>query len=836
MALAYLALAWLLGVAAAAWADGDWQAVVAAAVVFGGGSVAIRLRQAQSEGRFAPVLRQTQDERDPTTPPPLGRPEGRPYVQTTVLLVAFGISAVLVGGWRYGSVEGVDVSLGRLNGCPENTIRVPDDTKRACEDRLRAVVSEEPAEGEAGMVYRLDVREAFEGGEWREESGKVLMTSAIAPRYEYGDLLEVRGKLEKPPVFPDFNYRDYLLRQGIVSTVAYPTVLVVAHDQGSAWRAALIDVRTRLSDALSDVLPEPHASLASGILFGSKSRIPDELRDDMRTTGTSHLVAVSGQNVTIVAAMLIAVLAWVIGRRQAAFVSLAAIAGYAVLVGGQPSVVRAAAMGAVYVVAIVSGRQNTGAFALGIVAAIMAAIDPQIVDDISFQLSFAATLGLTTLAGPLRERIEEAAAQWPAVAGFPLTRPAGEMLAVTTAAILFTLPITALSFGQISLSAPVANLFVAPAFLAVAATAGVAAVLGLVGLGSVGTWIAWPAAEYMVQSVRLFASVPGASVTLGMPLWLAIAWYAVLLGGTAWLMGLRVPTIEPTKLAPIAGRRLLPVSGMALLIVMIGVFGWLWLNQPERGRLSVTVMDVGQGDAILIEGPRGNRVLVDGGPTSGAINEALGRNLPFDDRRIDVVAVSHAQTDHIGGLLEVVREYDVGMVLNTPKAGDSALYDAWLEELDGAQVPVTTADRGQTIDLGGGVTLQVLAPDVEDVLLPVNDLNEASLVLRLTMGEVSFLLPGDLDENGEAQLIRSGADLSATVLKVGHHGSRTSTSEAFLARVDPLVDVISVGEGNRFGHPTDEVLQRLLGDLVLRTDMDGDVRIETDGVQVWVER
>jgi competence protein ComEC len=794
MALAYLALAWLLGVAAAAWADGDWWAVVAAAVVFGAASVVWRARARQGWG-LSP---------------------------RTIVLFSFGISAVLVGGWRYASVGGADVSLERLNGSDVT---------------IRAVVSEEPTEGEAGMVYRLDVRGVFEDGAWREASGKVLMTAAIAPRYEYGDLLEVRGDLDEPPVFPDFNYRDYLLRQGIVSIVSHPKVSVVEHDQGSAWRAGLIDVRERLSGALSDVLPEPHASLAAGILFGSRSRIPDELRDDMRTTGTSHLVAVSGQNVTIVAAMLIAALAWVIGRRQAAFVSLAAIAGYAVLVGGQPSVVRAAAMGAVYIVAIVSGRQNTGWAALGLVAAIMTAIEPRVIDEISFQLSFAATLGLTTLAGPLREQVESLVARWPAAAGFPLTRPMSELASVTVAAILFTLPITALNFGQVSLAAPVANVFVVPAFLAVAATAGVAAVLGLIGLGSVGTWIAWPAAEYMVQSVRLFASVPGASMDFGVPLWIAIVWYAVLLGGTLRLMGLRVPTTEPPKLAVFAGgRRLLPASGMALLIVMASVFGWLWLNQPERGRLSVTVMDVGQGDAILIEGPSGNRVLVDGGPASGAINEALGRNLPFDDRRIDLVAVSHAQADHLGGLLEVVREYDVRAVMNSPKVGESALYDAWVAELRDAQVTVTAADRGQTIDLGGGATLQVLTPDAEDVLLPAYDLNEASLVLRLTMGEVSFLLTGDLDENGEAQLIRSGADLSATVLKVGHHGSRTSTSEAFLTRVDPLVDVISVARANRFGHPTDEVLGRLSGDLVLRTDVDGDVRIETDGVRVWVER
>lgn len=792
MAVAYLALAWLLGVAAAAWADGDWWAVVAAAALLGVVSVAVRAAARRPAGTS---------------------------LQRFALLVTFGVPAVLLGGWRYAGAGEPDVSLAAFNGS---------------EVTMRAVVSEEPSEGASGWVYRLDVRQVRIGDEWLPHNGKVLMTSGIAPAYEYGDLLELEGELREPPVFPDFNYRDYLLSQGVASTIAYPKTELIAHDQGSAIQSRLIDLRQSLSDSLSDVLPEPHASLAAGILFGSKSHIPDTLRDDMRATGTSHLVAVSGQNVTIVAALLIAALAWAIGRRPAAWLSLAAIVGYALLVGGSPSVIRAAAMGAVYVLAMVNGRQNTGWVALGLVAAVMTALNPRIITEPSFQLSFAATLGLTTLAGPLRDHLDAFAAHWPALAGFPLTRPASELATVTLSAIVFTLPITALTFGQISLIAPIANLFVVPAFLAVAATSAVAAVLGLAGLDTAATYIAYPAAEYMMRSVALFAGVP--SVDVHPPLALAIPWYAALLAGT-WLL-IRHParTPELPKLPAFRHHRLLPASGMAILIVMAAALATLWVGRPEDGRLSVTVMDVGQGDAILIEGPRGNRILVDGGPTAGAINEALGRNLPFDDRRIDIVALSHAHSDHLGGVLEVVGEYDVGAVLDTPKAGDSSVYGAWRSTLASSGVSVTIADRGQTIDLGAGATLEVLSPDAGDALLPVYDLNEASLVLRLTMGDVSFLLTGDLDENGEQALLRSGADLSATVLKVGHHGSRSSTSPAFVAAVDPLIDVISVGATNRFGHPNEELLSRLAGDLFLRTDQHSDVRIETDGEHVWVAR
>jgi competence protein ComEC len=808
MAAALIAFAWLLGVGTAALADGDWAALVAAASLFAAATFAWRTRPRRKSGA-----------------PEAGKPWLRRDVGTLTIIV-LGVATVFLAGWRYDAAPTPDLSLARLND--------------GAVVQLRAVVSDEPEERDSTTLYRLDVRDVFEGGAWHEQPGAILMQGPIAPKYEYGDLLELEAKLETPPSLPDFDYRDYLASRGIASLTTFPHVTSVEHGHGDWLRSQMIDVRSRLSRVLSDVLPEPHASLAAGILFGERSSIPNDLRDDMRDTGTSHLVAVSGQNVTIVAAMIIAALAWLIGRRPAAWVSLAAIAGYALLVGVQPSVVRAAIMGAVYVLATISGRQHTSAIALMFAAALMTAVDPRVVDDVSFQLSFSATFGLATLAGPLRERLQSTANQRPAIADFPLTRPVIEMFSVTIAAVLLTMPISAVYFGQISLAAPVANLFVVPAFLAVGLTAGIAAAIDFVAPGLVEptSWIAWPAAEYMIEAIRLFARVPGASLTLhGVTKWHAVAFYAALLAGTWWLIARPAPVVEPPPRPKTTGRRaLLPVGGVAGLIALTTVVAGLAISQPERGRLSVTFLDVGQGDAILIEGPEGNRVLVDGGPGSVPITRALSRNMPFDDRRIDLVVLTHAQSDHMAGLLTVVERYDVGSVIDTALPGESGLYDAWESELHGSGATVTTANRGQSVDLGDGAALQVLAPDQYDPLLSTEDLNTASTVVRVTMGAASFLLTGDLDAPGEQALIRSGTNLQSTVLKVGHHGSKTSSTPAFVARVQPSIDVIEVGAANSFGHPAPEVLDRLSGDLVLRTDQDGDVTVSTDGQQIWVER
>jgi competence protein ComEC len=529
-------------------------------------------------------------------------------------------------------------------------------------------------------------------------------------------------------------------------------------------------------------------------------------------------------------------LAWMIGRRPAAWIALAGIIAYAALVGGQPSVVRAAIMGGLYVVAIAIGRRNTALVAIAFAAAVMTASSPQIVHDVSFQLSFAATLGLVMLTPLLGGFFEGLTSRSRAVVEFPLTGMLNDVATMTLAATAFTLPVLAISFHRVSVAAPLANLFAVPAFVAVAATSGVAAVSGLVLPGDAAylSWLAWPPAAYLIAVVRIFADLPVASVELrGVHVEHAIACYAALGAAIWWFSRRPVQRIEPPP-TPVAPRvpRLVPAGALAVVVILASTLLWLAATRPESGRLSVTFLDVGQGDAILIEGPRGHRILVDGGPSGDAITAALGRQLPFYDRRLDLVALTHPQQDHIGGLPAVLEGYSVRRVLSGPVEGEIAAYRAWSHAVDRRDTPEISAQRGQTVDLGGGAALSILSAG--DQTSP-ESLNDASVVLRLTMGDLSFLLTGDITEAGETALIRTGADLDSSVLKIAHHGSLTSTSPSFVRRTTPLVDVISVGADNSYGHPTDEVLSRLAGDLILRTDLHGDISLSTNGSSLWVQ-
>jgi len=264
---------------------------------------------------------------------------------------------------------------------------------------------------------------------------------------------------------------------------------------------------------------------------------------------------------------------------------------------------------------------------------------------------------------------------------------------------------------------------------------------------------------------------------------------------------------------------------------------FLAVTMPDDN-LHISFLDVGQGDAILIQ--QGNQqVLVDGGPSPQAISLELSRKMPFWDRTIELVILTHPSADHVTGLIEVLNRYQVERVCYPDLAFSSATYDEWLRLLEAKNVETSLARAGQRIDLGDGVIIEVLNPQQPPLSDTYSDVDNNGAVLRLSRGEISFLLTADMMWEGELELIYNRANLRSTVLKTGHHGSMTSTTSEFLAVVDPELAVISVGADNKFGHPVGEVLSRLEARVgpenIYRTDEDGTVEFITDGERLWIK-
>ncbi|MGQ9765966.1 MAG: ComEC/Rec2 family competence protein [Anaerolineae bacterium] len=270
------------------------------------------------------------------------------------------------------------------------------------------------------------------------------------------------------------------------------------------------------------------------------------------------------------------------------------------------------------------------------------------------------------------------------------------------------------------------------------------------------------------------------------------------------------------------------------LLGLLAAVAWLAARGLPDGRLHVYFLDVGQGDAILIVAPDGRQVLVDGGPSPTALLNELGAVLPFWDRSLDLVVLTHPDGDHITGLIPLLDRYRVAQVLDVPQSDAAPEAVPWLERLQARGIARVYALRGMRL-LVGDLLISVLHPGPEPLTGTASDDNNNAIVLRLDFGRFSVLLTGDAEREAEEALIAAGLPLHADVLKVGHHGSNGSTSAAFIAAVQPRLAVISVGQGNPFGHPHPAVLERLAGIEIRRTDQHGRIEVASDGVKMWVK-
>jgi competence protein ComEC len=707
-----------------------------------------------------------------------------------------------------------------------------------------------PRDGQQVATIRLD----SEGG---------LRVAATLPRYPAiapGDAIRLAGRLQPPPA-DDGGYGTYLRRIGVAATVRARTLDLLPGAATPADR--LEDLRRASGEALARALPEPEAGLAAGILIGLRDRVDRDLAAAFTTAGVSHIVAISGWNIAIVAAVVGALLRSRLGRRGRSLVTLAAIVAYTLFAGASPSVVRAAVMAAVVLLARESGRAGAAATALGWAATLLLVAEPRTVGDAGFQLSVLATAGLIAWGTALTERLR-------AWRGGRLPGWLAESLGVSLAAQAATLPVVLAGFGRLAILAPAVNLAVVP-LVAPAMATGAAALAGgwltLAGAPAiVGTLVGlpgWLVLTILVAIVRFAAGLPFASVTLPPPFGAVagIAVGAIMLAAASGRLRRpdlsrlrkfrrrRIPAGDPrpavtgTGAGPPGGRlrpgdrgprpgrpaRLL-ATALALSVAAVGISA---ANRPD-GLVHVTVLDVGQGDAILVEGGRGGRLLVDGGPDPDRLLVELDARVPPWDRRIDLLILTHPHEDHVAGLALLLERYRVGRVFAPEMTGPGPGYRAWLAALDRLGLRPAPLSTGDTFGLDG-IGFRVLWPDPGTVPRQPADggtaINNVSIVLLGTVGRQRFLLAGDIEEGIDPILIARGLP-RLDLLKVAHHGSRTSSTGAFLDAVRPRLAVVSAGARNPYGHPAPATLARFAerGVRLFRTDRDGSVEVTLDGL------
>ncbi|PKW14890.1 ComEC/Rec2 family competence protein [Saccharopolyspora spinosa] len=615
---------------------------------------------------------------------------------------------------------------------------------------------------------------------------------------------------------PTAGWRDLIAGQQVTATgklspprageltVAALQVFGQPADVGSApgWQRVAEDLREGLRRVSADVLSPAAAGLLPGLVVGDTGGLPPEVEQNFETAGLSHLTAVSGANLAIVCGAVLVLLHLVgAGPVMSAGGAGAALVGFVVLAGPEPSVLRAAVMGAITLLALVLGRQRSALPVLSASVIGLLLLQPDLAMSAGFALSVAATAGLVLLApvwsSALRTR------------GVPIGL--AEAIAVPLAAHVVTAPLIAALSGEVSLVAVPANILAGP----VVAPATVFGVLATVAapvstwLAGVLGWLAAPELEWIILVADRAAAVPGA----------AFDWPSGTVGG------LLLAALVVVGLIGMRGRRIrwavavvVLLAALVLVPVRTMLPGW-----PVPG-WSMVACDVGQGDGlVLATGGPDEAVVVDTGPDPQRAAECLQR---LGIRRVALAVLTHLHADHVSGLAALMGKVPVGAVAIGPLREPAWAMDDVTRDARAHQVPVVPLLSGQRV-VWPGLVLDVLGPDpVLARAQTADDANDASIVLLATTPAGRVLLTGDVELPGQGRLMSSGADLRADVLKVPHHGSRYTTP-LFLRAVRPRLAVISVGDGNTYGHPSPFVVDDLTraGTKVLRTDQEGDIAI-----------
>ena len=721
--------------------------------------------------------------------------------------------------------------------------------------RLTGVVSDEPQFRSAGLRLLLDAESIEIGAERRFVDDQVLLHIPDPQDVVFGDRIAVNAVLT-PTSDSNDEYLQWLANRRIsASGLARAGSLERLGQADIGWRRAIAaDAREALNRSLRDSLTPPLSGLARGMITGHEDAIDPELRSSLNDTSLSHLIVISGSNLTLLITMVMAASAWLVGRRAAALLAILAALSYGTLIGPDPPVQRAMWMAVVFASAHLLGRGSSALHAVGATAALMVALESHILLDLSFQLTLAGTLGIVIV--------------MPTISQDFLSGQRGlggalrDTALVTLVATLTTMPLIALHFDRASLIGLGANLLVTPLFGWMLLGTAVTSVMGLVSdtVAAVISWpLAWLPLRWLVLVAERTAQLPGAGATIqGFEHIHLIVIYAAILLASLRTHSERVvrwrrpadPGRGSTAVDQLRRFGIEPIPNLSGLMGPAFVCGiasasaaalWLSACHAPESRLHAHFLDVGQGDSALLVTPEGHSVLIDAGERSEAMLAGLRAHLPTNAKHLDFVVISHPQSDHAESLWAILEHYAIGQVLLSAYVDQTAFGRRLLNLLDQRSIPTIEAAPGQQIQFAGDTPL------ILDVLWPPagglpdeyrDDPNATSIVIRARYGDAAFLFTGDINVAQELDLARQPCaiggepcQLRADVLKVAHQGSRYSTSMLFLETVRPSVAILSAGANNPHGHPHEEVLASLarVGATSILTAERGDISVTTDG-------
>ena len=666
---------------------------------------------------------------------------------------------------------------------------------------------------------------------------------------EYGDKILIKGEFVEPSEsrnYGGFDYKEYLKSINIYGTIKAENIEILAKNSNNPIFTFANNINLKIKENINKIIPEKYSAIFTGLILGDTSKVEEEVNDDFKIANISHVLAISGMHITYIVIGIELLLKKGIGKRKTRIITIIILVMYMFITGFAPSVVRASIMGIIMLISKLIHRKNDIWTSISLSLLILLIYNPFLILNVGLQLSYLGTIGIVcfnkNVYNFLRKlKIRNKKIKYRINRKFILFMDKiKEILSVTLSAQIVILPILLFNFNILGIYFFISNILVSIIIGPIIIVGFVCILISFVSIE-----IAKILSIFMSVGIQILISIseishlPFSKIYIPTPkVWQIVIYYicVIVINKIYIAFNLKNPdftSIRIRNLVALLKFKFRQNRNKVLKVLIVFVSLVFILNTIPQ-KLKIHFVDVGQGDCTFITTPQNKTILIDGG---GSMSEEydVGKStlLPYIlDRgytKLDYVFISHFDQDHVGGILTILEELRVGQVYISKQEQDSENYQKFLKIVKDKKIQVKVLKQGDCLKIEKNLCFDILWPIEEQI--QENVLNNNAMVMKLRYGKFSMLFTGDIEDVAEKKILdfyeEKGEDiLKSDVLKVAHHGSKTSTTQSFFEKVNPKICLIGVGKNNMFGHPTAEVLERINGTKIYRTDEDGEIVLE----------